>query len=172
MSKEGKKFDGIDITYDLGSLSEVSFWDRVFRREINLDQKLQMCKNAVNAKRWELGEIKGEYSPLKAKAERFFCKIFGREKVALPAKFHNKVDAEIIATEYNAMAYDGDGNKLTTEKVRKAFKERIQLNRELVETSENKLSVEQRKGLRDLVKEHTDSISEQEEVETDDERGR
>ena len=154
---------------------------------------------------------------LKAKAERFFCKIFGREKIALPAKLYDKVDAEIIATEYNAMAYDENNNKLTKNKVREAFKERLKQNRELCEISENKSSDEQQKGaeknqnkssdeqqkgaeknqnkssdeqqkgaeknqnklsyvqlrgIRDLVKEHTDPILEQEEAESDDERGR
>ena len=115
------------------------------------------------------------------------------------------------------MAYDENNNKLTKNKVREAFKERLKQNRELCEISENKSSDEQQKGaeknqnkssdeqqkgaeknqnkssdeqqkgaeknqnklsyvqlrgIRDLVKEHTDPILEQEEAESDDERGR
>lgn len=141
----------LHVVYDMKELSKTSFFGRLFRQEVNTDEKIEIYNNAIKAERYGIGKIRGEYET--SKLEKFFNKITRREETA---KFpiYKAEDVYEVASEYNKMGYDKDGNKLTKKEVNKTFKERLKADSGLEEDDKNKLSDEQKMELKDLVKAH------------------
>ena len=163
--KAGKDYDGIDITYDMEDLSKVKFWDRFRRKEVNLDEKTEIYKKAVIAKKCKIGQIEGKYEPL-GKIRKLFNRIRKSNKqLPTPETIEQEFLAEphMIAKEYNKIAYDKDGNKVTQENALNGFRERVRTSRNLDENDENRLSEDQEIGVYQLIKNHTDSVEQKSE---------
>ncbi len=175
--KAGKDYDGIDITYDMEDLSKVKFWDRLKRSEVNLKEKSEIHRNAVIAKQEKLGKMQGEYEPFKTKTEKVLrglklkpLRIWLKGKLlkTKPGKkmlsrkikqIPENTEAHIIAKEYNKMAYDKDGNKVTIEDAFNAFRERVNASRKLDKNNKNRLSEDQEIGVYQLIEKHTDPVA-------------
>ncbi len=154
-----KNQNKLDIQYDMEDLSKAGLFSRIFRQEVNTDEKLQMYNNAIKAERYEIGKIHGEYKP--SRLENFFRKLTGREETA---KFPIYKEEDVIdaAYAYNEMAYDKDGNKLKKKEVVKSFKEMLranaELDNELDEEAKGQLTDEQLREVKNLVKAHKDPV--------------
>jgi len=159
-----KNQNKLDIQYDMEDLSKAGLFSRIFRQEVNTDEKLQMYNNAIKAERYEIGKIHGEYKP--SRLESFFRKLTGREETA---KFPIYKEEDVIdaAYAYNEMAYDKDGNKLKKKEVVKSFKEMLranaELDNELDEETKGQLTDEQLREVKNLVKAHKDPVKHVEE---------
>ena len=79
-------------------------------------------------------------------------------------------EAHALALEYNNMAYDEDGNKVTKKQLEKVFKDRLKFNKEMEKGDENKLSFGQKRILRKMVKDYTDEEPETRDEEDEEER--
>lgn len=147
------------VIYDMQDLSKAGFFGRLFKQEVNTDEKLEIYNNAIKSEKHGLGRIRGEYKP--SRLERFFNKITGKdETVKFP--IYKAEDVYEVASMYNEMGYDKDGNKLEAKDVKKSFKKRLRADRKLEEDDKNKMSYEQKMELKDLVKAHKSPIQQEE----------
>ena len=143
----------MDIQYDLKDLSKVSLWGRLCRTEVNVEEKLAISKSAVKAQRHEIAKIKGEYKP--SLKERFISWFTGNQPT-FPV--HKEKDFYKVASKYNEMAYDEEGNKKTKQDLEKTFKEKLKEDAKLEDGHKDKLSKGQRQELKSLVKNQMDEM--------------
>ncbi len=156
-ANEGKKYDEkMDLEYNMEDLSKGSFLNRILKMEVNAKEKMKICRSAMLAKRRGIAEIRGEYSP--KLSERISGWITRKKNMGIKGLFpvRNVDKAHALALEYDNMAYDDDGNKVTKKQLEKAFKDRLKDNKEMEKGDENKLSFRQKRKLKSMVKDYTD----------------
>lgn len=167
-SKASRNYEGIDVEYDLKDLSKASIWERLRRKEINRKEKAILGEKIFKTERYGIAKATGEYK------ESWKEKILGifRRKKAFPIP--NRKDMETVAYEYNQMAYDEEGNKVTKKELEDKFKQRLKANKEIVRNNpfdSDKLTKGQKEEIKDLIAEHTDpTTTENEEKESEEER--
>ena len=164
---------GINITYDMDDLSKTSIWDRIRRKEVNNKEKAKISENAINAKIWGLGIIKGKYQPAmrtpKTRLGKFINRMVHKNLKSFPTELTNK-EAETVATQYNEIAYDEKGNKVETKDLQKAWREKQRIN--IIKNKQNKLSPKEVREIGDLVKSQVNAskkVPEEEEYEEEEE---
>ena len=118
-AKNGKKHE-VDIEYDLDDLSKANVLSRIFRREVNEQDKLSIRKYAKKYERYGIAEQKGEYKGPDF-VTRLVSKITGKstKDYLLPTR----EDEEMAAWMYNKVQTEGLEDKLekSTPNERKQF---------------------------------------------------
>lgn len=102
----GKEYkNNCNVTYNKDDLSEASFLNRIFRREINAKQKVEMLNRALVGERYNIAESTGEYKI--DKVSEFMSRLTGNKVPLLEDKINSQWK---VAEVYNELL---DENKVT-----------------------------------------------------------
>ena len=102
----GKEYkNNCNVTYNKDDLSEASFLNRIFRREINAKQKVEMLNRALVGERYNIAKSTGEYKI--DKVSKFMSRLTGNKVPLLEDKINSQWK---VAEVYNELL---DENKVT-----------------------------------------------------------
>ena len=142
-------------------LSKTNFFGRLFKREVNTDEKIEIYDNAIKAEKNGIGKIEGKYKT--TRLEKFLNWWDKGNTITRLPIHHRMEEIEEVAYVYNEMRFDENGKKVTNKELQRAFKERLHSDAQLDDEDKEKFSESQREELRDLVEGHEDTILTEEE---------
>ena len=125
----GKDYkNNCNLTYDRKDLSKFNIFSRIFKKEINAQDKVEMLDRASIGERYAIAKQEGEYKPDKLSK---FVAFFTRKKVPLLSdKIANEQE---IATEYNTIRENVDY------KDHKAFEAALKSNTNISKEQQNEI---------------------------------
>ena len=110
LNKEDTK-NSLNLTYDQNDLSKSSILKRIFRREVNSDEKYEMMKKARVGERYGIAKTEGEYEPDKKSR---LISFLSRNKIQKLPTMKETIE---VAELYNEMrTNDKDDKKTDAEK--------------------------------------------------------
>lgn len=130
-AKEGKENQNpIEVTYDMNDVSKANLWNRIFRREIDANDKQKMFQQAVKAERYGVGKIEGEYEPSRVESIINFAKeFFGRETPKMP--IYKQEDMAKVFEQYQDLKHDSTGKVKEKNQFKEDLRVAIEENRNM-----------------------------------------
>ena len=126
----GKEYkNSCNVTYNKDDLSEASFLNRIFRREINAKQKVEMLNRALVGERYNIAKSTGEYKI--DKVSEFMSRLTGNKVPLLEDRINSQ---RKVAEVYNELL---DEDKVTD---REKFTRGLKMNIKGARLSEEQLN--------------------------------
>lgn len=115
--KTGKAFENnCKVEYNEKDLSKSGLFARIFRKEVNEEEKIEMISRARTANRNSMADIRGEYKP--DRVSRFMNWIRGEETVKMPTM----KDKQIVGEEFNKLLNKNEVDKINSNEYMKNAK--------------------------------------------------
>lgn len=115
--KTGKAFENnCKVEYNEKDLSKSGLFARIFRKEVNEEEKIEMISRARTANRNSIADIRGEYKP--DRVSRFMNWIRGEETVKMPTM----KDKQIVGEEFNKLLNKNEVDKINSNEYMKNAK--------------------------------------------------